>query len=1429
MGLFQLTSSHLPDVPEPRAELQQLVTTKVINDIAALVAEATINRDYQLPYVAGVSNDNKIIYVGCDVPEMLSDGANDFHSDAGVAWHELGEKYFMDQFGLVYDDAHALVTWMIEQPMVTQIMRLNFGGYQRAFDPYVIADEHERLTHVPPDLFMGPYEDDASPELLAAIRQAQKSLQKYNDNHDERGRFSQSNATAVAVERNRTRVARERAISEMHSQFYNVSQHRDVAQHLEYINSHLRAEQASVVARTSTWIAQESPRFLAAQVVDHTIGIVGHHLNREVLGTVLGSVSATLLPLALSGELKVAAGAFVGYAVMKTAESLGLMRYMPKNLAEKVSHKALSYLFGEAYAERRKGVGLANDIIDEAHDRIKLAKVADEILDALGRVKEMIDAYPPPDAATGESWGKSVSQIRAAGVVYVDPDGNVLFLRRGSDSDHAGAWNLPGGTIEGEETPAEAAAREFEEETGQEIDAEELSAATRRDDGRVDYVTFSARGERFEPELDGENDAVLWSPISDPPRPLHPGLDAVMSQLSAHVDGTLVVKGDTVNTATNLVWHDQSSASCGGDINWNHEEDDVPNEVRAARNEWKKNKDGSWVRKYSEDQPRDRGRFAGSHDNEIAHHEQKAREHDAKAKNEKDSRKAVLYALSADAHRAAAESYRSGDKRGGDLHAAVAHHMIHDSKHGVNAKFAKYSPDQERDARGRFGSATASGYAQAQANISHVLADKNKEAGDYHAEQAKYMRDHQHDEDEANIHQQAADFHNGAADSYQRAAALYEGSHDGGLAGDLSFDEAATMEEGGENTSFSGVFSSEPAGYWQHPVRLMAKWSEASRDAAADARRAAAEGRRHQVIAMAHERAAIKSDDKSMSDDHNRAAALHRNAADEYRTATDHFGSGRVQFAHDSAVRAQDVGRRAEAFESDRKLPRVHIMQNNASKLATKGATNMDEINFFMPITKKEPQADGSVIVTGYASTPTRDLDGEIIALDAVKKALPSYMEWRNIRAMHQPNAVGKAKEAHVDDVGLYLRARIVEPGAVHLVNEEVYQGFSIGGRKLAKQGDTVTDLELVEISIVDRPCNPDTRFAIAKRATSLGKGAAAAQPISVINSKRIDLVRAVDPKPEPIQLEREELSLLGRLIQKLSGGSKTDVAKRDVSDKERSDLADEGKAMPDGSFPIASEDDLKNAIQAHGRAKNPATAKRHIVRRAKAMGSTHLLPEGWSGSSKSEKAAGLEKAADMYTISQMIELLGRLEFLEEACEGEAGFGIVAIPGGGNGTVVEVDKAFTDKFGAMLVQFADLTAELLDKAIGQMKEEEAEEAAEKIASFFKSDQPRDDHGRWSGSGSGDESHAAAYKQGMRDSRDSGSNKNPFHPTDEKDQHDMYNAGHARGTSIQQHNKSADVFADLEAIAKTAEAGPRTRTDGSVGSAFADLKRDFRLN
>lgn len=74
------------------------------------------------------------------------------------------------------------------------------------------------------------------------------------------------------------------------------------------------------------------------------------------------------------------------------------------------------------------------------------------------------------------------------------------------------------------------------------------------------------------------------------------------------------------------------------------------------------------------------------------------------------------------------------------------------------------------------------------------------------------------------------------------------------------------------------------------------------------------------------------------------------------------------------------------------------------------------------------------------------------------------------------------------------------------------------------------------------------------------------------------------------------------------------DVLNREFSEDRRRELAESGEAMADGSYPIVNEEDLKNAIQAIGRAKDPEATKRHIKKRAHALGKEELIPEEWGG-----------------------------------------------------------------------------------------------------------------------------------------------------------------------------------------------------------------------
>jgi len=138
----------------------------------------------------------------------------------------------------------------------------------------------------------------------------------------------------------------------------------------------------------------------------------------------------------------------------------------------------------------------------------------------------------------------------------------------------------------------------------------------------------------------------------------------------------------------------------------------------------------------------------------------------------------------------------------------------------------------------------------------------------------------------------------------------------------------------------------------------------------------------------------------------------------------------------------------------------------------------MTRFRQFGAITKVEDQEDGTIKVWGVASSETRDQQGETITAAAMKAALPDYGRFPALREMHEPSAAGRVVEAEVDDHGItQICAHVVDPLAITKVRAGVYAGFSIGGKVLKRDTadrSVITALKLVEISLVDSPCNPD-------------------------------------------------------------------------------------------------------------------------------------------------------------------------------------------------------------------------------------------------------------------------------------------------------------------------------------------------------------------
>lgn len=90
-----------------------------------------------------------------------------------------------------------------------------------------------------------------------------------------------------------------------------------------------------------------------------------------------------------------------------------------------------------------------------------------------------------------------------------------------------------------------------------------------------------------------------------------------------------------------------------------------------------------------------------------------------------------------------------------------------------------------------------------------------------------------------------------------------------------------------------------------------------------------------------------------------------------------------------------------------------------------------------------------------------------------------------------------------------------------------------------------------------------------------------------------------------------------------------------------RQTMAKNGQAMPDGSYPIADKQDLQNAIHAVGRGNAPhATIRAHIIKRAKALGATNMLPPDWmpSGGMNSQDPDTSEERATSTSEERVIE-----------------------------------------------------------------------------------------------------------------------------------------------------------------------------------------------
>ena len=148
-------------------------------------------------------------------------------------------------------------------------------------------------------------------------------------------------------------------------------------------------------------------------------------------------------------------------------------------------------------------------------------------------------------------------------------------------------------------------------------------------------------------------------------------------------------------------------------------------------------------------------------------------------------------------------------------------------------------------------------------------------------------------------------------------------------------------------------------------------------------------------------------------------------------------------------------------------------------------------MKLFGNISKVNENDDGTLTVSGIASSESIDSDGEIILADAIKNSIGDYMKFGGtgaLREMHQNIAAGTTLSMKVSDDGkTEIEALVVDPVSVKKVLAGVLKGFSIGGKVTKRSGQNrniIEALKLTEVSLVDRPANPDAMITLYKADT---------------------------------------------------------------------------------------------------------------------------------------------------------------------------------------------------------------------------------------------------------------------------------------------------------------------------------------------------------
>ena len=169
------TNSCHPEAPHRNLRLPDVFVSSLMLDRAvdAILRRVHLDRNHDVPYLAGYSQDGKTIYIDRHLPKTFSYRGKSVAVDRYLMLHEAVEKTLIDELHLHYQHAHQIATRAEEAAVRAD--RIAWREYDRFMQRYIKQVGDERLTRVPEDLDLKPYRDEHDRDLAKRLQAAERA------------------------------------------------------------------------------------------------------------------------------------------------------------------------------------------------------------------------------------------------------------------------------------------------------------------------------------------------------------------------------------------------------------------------------------------------------------------------------------------------------------------------------------------------------------------------------------------------------------------------------------------------------------------------------------------------------------------------------------------------------------------------------------------------------------------------------------------------------------------------------------------------------------------------------------------------------------------------------------------------------------------------------------------------------------------------------------------------------------------------------------------------------------------------------------------------------------------------------------------------------------------------------------------------------